>query len=65
MKIRLNGSERETASATVAHLLTELHLPPQTVLIECNGLPLRRDEWDAAPLRDGDAIEVLRISAGG
>jgi thiamine biosynthesis protein ThiS len=65
MKIRLNGAEKETASGTVAHLLSELDLPRQTVLVEYNGLALRREEWDAAPLREGDSIELLQISAGG
>jgi sulfur carrier protein len=65
VKIRLNGAERETGAATVAKLLEELGLPRQTVLVEQNGEPLSRGEWDAAALRDGDAVEVLRVAAGG
>jgi thiamine biosynthesis protein ThiS len=65
VRIRVNGAERETQTATVASLLKELGLPAQTVLVECNGEALRRDAWDATPLRDGDAIELLRVAAGG
>ncbi len=65
MKIRLNGTPHETAADTVAGLLGELGLPRQSVLIEQNGEPLPRDAWDAAPLREGDALEVLRVAAGG
>ena len=65
MKVRLNGTERETRAGTISKLVDELGLPRQTVLVELNGEALRREEWDAAPLRDGDAVEVLRVAAGG
>jgi thiamine biosynthesis protein ThiS len=65
VKIRLNGADRETGAETVAGLLEELGLPRQTVLIEQNGEPLKREAWDHAPLRNGDALEVLRVAAGG
>ena len=65
MKIRLNGIQRETRAETIAKLLEELGLPRQTVLVECNGEALAREQWEAAPLREGDAIEVLRVAAGG
>ena len=65
MRIRLNGADQETEAGTIASLVTELGLPRQTVLVEQNGEALRREEWDGRPLRDGDAIEVLRVAAGG
>jgi len=65
MKIHLNGTERDTAALTIAGLLEELRLPRQTVLVERNGEPVRRDEWEAAPVLAGDTIEVLRVAAGG
>ena len=65
VKIRLNGSERETGASTVARLLEELALPRQAVLVEINGEPARREAWEETPLRDGDVIEVLRVAAGG
>jgi len=65
VSIRLNGTERETEAGTIASLLEELGLPRQTVLVELNGEALGREQWEAAPLRDGDAVEVLRVAAGG
>jgi thiamine biosynthesis protein ThiS len=65
MRIRLNGDERETTAETIAGLLEELRLPRQTVLVERNGEALRREEWEVAALSEGDAIEVLRVAAGG
>jgi thiamine biosynthesis protein ThiS len=65
VKIRLNGAERDTSAPTIASLLEELRLPRQTVLVEQNGEARRRDEWEAAPLGEGDTIEVMRVAAGG
>jgi thiamine biosynthesis protein ThiS len=65
VKIRLNGVERETAAENIRGLVAELGLPAQTALVEHNGEALRRDEWDAARLSEGDAIELLRVAAGG
>jgi thiamine biosynthesis protein ThiS len=65
VKIRLNGADHDTGAETIANLLEELRLPRQTVLIERNGEALRREDWDGAILRDCDAIEILRVAAGG
>jgi sulfur carrier protein len=65
VKIRLNGKDHKTSAGTIASLLEELGLPRQTALVEQNGEARRRDEWETAPLRDGDKVEVLRIAAGG
>ncbi len=65
MNIRLNGAERETAARTIASLIDELRLPRQTVLVECNGQALRREQWEAETLQAGDAVEVLQVAAGG
>jgi len=65
VSIRLNGTERQTQAGTVASLLEELGMPRQTVLVELNGEALGRDQWAGAPLREGDEVEVLRVSAGG
>ena len=65
MRIRVNGTERETKAGTIAGLLEELGLPRQTVLIERNGEAPARAEWDGMAIEEGDAIEVLRVAAGG
>lgn len=66
MKITVNGEAREIRKArNVAELLAELGLPPPALLVEHNGLALRREEWPARPLAEGDQLEFIRIVAGG
>lgn len=66
MNISLNGAPHVVAHAsTVRALLDELSLPPHALLIEHNGLALRRAEWDSTALREADRLEIIRIVAGG
>ena len=65
VRIRLNGAERETEAGTIAKLLEELGVPRQTALVERNGEALSREAWEETRLREGDAVEVLRVAAGG
>jgi thiamine biosynthesis protein ThiS len=66
MRISLNGQEADAGGAqTVAELVGSFELPPETVLIEHNGIALHRREWPQRPLTDGDRIEIIRVVAGG
>ena len=66
MTLRINGADREfRALRTIAELVAELELIPATILIEHNGAPLRRDEWETRAVHEEDNIEVLQIVAGG
>jgi sulfur carrier protein len=66
MTIFVNGEKCEALRATdVAGLIAELGLVPETLLIEHNGTALRRDEWPARKLAEGDRLELIRIVAGG
>jgi thiamine biosynthesis protein ThiS len=66
MRISLNGEEADADGAqTVAELIGRFQLPPETVLIEHNGVALHRREWPQKALTDGDRIEIIRIVAGG
>ena len=66
MKIVLNGEPCDIAQARdIAALVAELALPAPALLVEHNGLALRRDEWPLRPLADGDRVEIVRIVAGG
>jgi len=66
MTITINGEHREIVRATnVAELIDELGLPAPAILAEHNGLALRRDEWPARTLAEGDRVELIRIVAGG
>jgi thiamine biosynthesis protein ThiS len=66
MRISLNGEEADARGAqTVAELIGRFQLPPETVLIEHNGVALHRREWPQKALTDGDRIEIIRVVAGG
>ena len=66
MTLRLNGETADARGAkTVEDLVQLYNLPPQTVLIEHNGLALHRHEWTQKALTDGDKIEFIRVVAGG
>ena len=66
MTISLNGEETETRGAnTIEELVLRFDLPPQAVLIEHNGVALRRREWPDKSLAEGDRIEFIRVVAGG
>jgi thiamine biosynthesis protein ThiS len=66
MTITLNGESRPVDEVTtIAALVHELNLIPATLLIEHNGLALRREEWNSRALREGDRIEFIRVVAGG
>jgi len=66
MRISLNGREADAGEAqTVAELIGRFELPPETVLIEHNGVALHRREWPQRTMSDGDRIEIIRVAAGG
>jgi sulfur carrier protein len=66
MKIAVNGESVDTREAkTVAELIERYELPPQSILVEHNGLALHQHEWPQRPLAEGDRIELIRVVAGG
>jgi thiamine biosynthesis protein ThiS len=66
MKISLNGERVDAREAkTIADLIERYGLPPQSVLVEHNGLAVHRHEWAERSLAEGDRIEFVRVVAGG
>jgi thiamine biosynthesis protein ThiS len=65
VKLLINGEERSVIARNVAELIAELGLPAPAMLVEHNGLALRREEWTARTLSEDDRLEVVRIVAGG
>ncbi|MBV8414855.1 MAG: sulfur carrier protein ThiS [Verrucomicrobia bacterium] len=66
MKLTLNGELREVAAvATVSDLLGSLRLTEKLVLVERNGNAVPRADFAFTKLVEGDAIEIVRLSAGG
>jgi thiamine biosynthesis protein ThiS len=66
MKISLNGETVDAREAkTIADLIERYELPPQSILVEHNGLAVHRHEWSERQLAEGDRIEFIRVVAGG
>jgi sulfur carrier protein len=66
MKIAVNGESVDTREAkTIAELIEHYELPPQSILVEHNGLAVHRHEWPERLLAEGDRIEFIRVVAGG
>ena len=66
MTISLNGERVETREAkTIAQLIDRYQLPPQSILVEHNGLAVHRHEWTERSIAEGDRIELIRVVAGG
>jgi thiamine biosynthesis protein ThiS len=64
--VRLNGEPREVREGlSVEELLLHLELHPKLVVVEHNGDILRRDAYAAAPVRDGDNLELVHFVGGG
>ena len=66
MQISLNGETVDAREAkTIAELIDRYQLPPQSVLVEHNGLAVHRHEWPERTLAEGDRVEFVRVVAGG
>jgi sulfur carrier protein len=70
MKLTINGTERVCAATNLADLWrTETAAldiaEPRGFAISLNGEVVRRAAWMATPVRDGDAVEIIRAMSGG
>jgi sulfur carrier protein len=64
--ILLNGERVDAREAkTIAQLIDRYQLPPQSILLEHNGLAVHRHEWAERSLAEGDRVELIRVVAGG
>jgi sulfur carrier protein len=66
MKITVNGETKEVApKTTLVSLITGMGLNPDTVVAECDGKIIKRDEYDSLVLQDGNVLELIRFVGGG
>ena len=64
--LRVNGEERTiAASVTLSTLLEELGFDQRSVAVEYNLDILKRDQFGATRLADGDRLEIVRFVQGG
>ena len=66
VSITINGETREVpAGLDIRELLLHVGLQPEVSLVEYNREALLKREWAEKRVGAGDAIEVVRVVAGG
>ena len=66
MLVRINGEGLPIVSLmTVAALVTQCKIRPETVVVEYNGVILAREKWEATMLKENDTLEILSFVGGG
>ena len=66
LRLQLNGEPHQLPEgATVLDLVAGLGRDPRTVAVERNGVIVRRAEYGAARLEEGDRLEVVHFVQGG
>ena len=66
MRITVNGKPREIDRETpLPAFLQAYGIDPRLVAVAINGDVIPKAEYDAARVRDGDEIEVVRMVGGG
>ena len=66
MRIELNGEPRELeGGTTLQELVEQLSLAPERLAVEHNREVVRRADWPAVKLSDGDRVEIVHFVGGG
>ena len=65
--VSVNGERRSLGASTLDELLDQLGLARRRegVAVAVNGVVVRRSEWSARRLRDGDEVEIVGAVQGG
>lgn len=61
----VNGNREHIGNCTIAQMVREKGLTPETLVVEYNREVVPRDRWDAITLKEGDEVELLRFVGGG
>jgi sulfur carrier protein len=69
-KLTINGTQRDCEAANLADLwraaTAALEIAePRGFAISLNGAVVRRAAWNATPVCEGDAVEIIRAMSGG
>jgi len=66
MKITCNGETKElNPDTTLVSFIRDMDLNPDTVVAECDGRIIKRDEYDTMVLSEGNILELIRFVGGG
>ena len=66
MKITCNGETKDiNPDTTLVSFVKDMDLNPDTVVAECDGRIIKRDEYDTLVLAEGSVLELIRFVGGG
>ena len=66
MRVYVNGETREFSDTiSLDQVVDQLELPAMRLAIEVNRKVVRRADWVATKLHDGDHIEIVHLVGGG
>jgi len=66
VKLVINGEERSfDEPLTLSGLIERMGIKADRVAVELNRTIIRRDDWPATELHDGDHLEVVHFVGGG
>jgi sulfur carrier protein len=66
LRIELNGEAQDLEEGTTLLALVEqLSLAPERVAVELNREVVRRADWPAVRLSEGDRLEIVHFVGGG
>ncbi|MDQ7781776.1 MAG: sulfur carrier protein ThiS [Desulfomonilaceae bacterium] len=64
--LKVNGKTQTCdGSISIRNLLAELNIPAATVVVERNRKILRKEQFPAVIIEDGDEVEIIRFVGGG
>jgi thiamine biosynthesis protein ThiS len=66
VNITVNGKARRLeGNPSVGDYLRRLGINPLAVAVERNGQIVKRDQFEATPIAEGDRLEIVRMMGGG
>ncbi len=66
MFIEINGEQRDVPQPlNLKELVEHLKLAPERLAIELNRKVIRRADWQATALHEGDRVEIVHFVGGG
>ena len=65
LRLEVNGKAMAVQAETLADLLRRLDLNDAAVVAEVNGVIVPRENFAQHPLKNGDAVELVRFVGGG
>lgn len=63
--IRLNGRVETFSKPSLAEVIKEKGLRPDSLVVELNGKIIKQDEWHKVRLENNDVLELLNFVGGG